>query len=98
MERVRDDGGGDRARMGDAEGAVVLERPDVIGGGAEARGEAVAASQVLVGREYRLCPGVELGDAAPSPRVAVHRHAPDGACLTVQILAADPDRQGDGFI
>ncbi len=37
VERVRHDGRRDRARVGDAEGPVVLERPDVVGGRPEPR-------------------------------------------------------------
>ena len=60
VEGVGDDRGRDRAGVGDAEGAVVPERPDVVGGRAEAGGEAVAAAQVLIGGVDRLGPGVEL--------------------------------------
>ena len=57
---VGDDGGGDRARVGDPEGAVVAEGPDVVRGGAEVAAELVAAAEVLVGRVDRLGSGVEL--------------------------------------
>ena len=62
--------------MRDAEGSVVLERPDVIGGGAETGGEAVASPQVFISRMDCLRAGVELGevlkidesgDTAPRP-------------------------------
>ena len=60
VEGMGDDRRGDRAGVGDAEGAVVLERPDVIGGRAKPGGEAVAPAQVFISRMDRLGPGVEL--------------------------------------
>ena len=95
MEGVGDDGGGDRAGVGDAEGAVVLERPDVVGGGAEPRAEAVAAAEVFIGGVDRLGPGVELGDAAEGAGVAVAGGLPDGAGLAVEVFAAEPEGAGD---
>src|SRR4051794_19384288 len=84
--------------MGDAEGAVVLERPDVVGGGPEPRGEVVAAPQVFISRMDRLGAGVELAEGARGARVAPGGGLPDGAGLAVEVLAPEPQRPGDGGV
>ena len=54
MEGVADEGRRDRARVGDAESAVVPERPDVVRRRDGTRAEAVAAAKVLISRVDRL--------------------------------------------
>ena len=85
----------DGTGVGDAEGAVVPERPDVVRRRAEIGAEAVAAAQVLVRGMDGLGPGVELGDAALRPGVARAGQPPDGAGLAIEILAAHPEVPGD---
>ena len=92
---MRDQGRRDRAGVGDAEGPVVPERPDVVRRGAEVGPEAVATAEVLVGGVDRLGPGVELGDAASGPGVArwaIRQMAPG---LPVQVLASHAEVPGD---
>ena len=103
VERMRHQGRRDGAGVGDAEGPVVPERPDVVRRRAEVGPEAVAAAEVLVGGVDRLGPGVELGDAAPSPGVARAGQSPDGPRLPVEVLAShargagrSPHRSGPG--
>ena len=95
VQGMGDDRRRDRARMRDAEGAIVPERPDVVGRRAKPRGEAVAPPQVFVSRMDRLGPGVEREQAAPGAGVAGPRDPPDGAGLAVEILASETDRAGD---
>ena len=95
VQGMGDDGRRDRAGMGDAEGPVVPERPDVVRRGAEIGAEAIAAAQVLVSGMDRLGPGVELGDAAPGPGVARPGQPPDGAGLAVEVLAPHAELLGD---
>ena len=42
MKGVSDDGGRDGAWVGDSEGTVVAEGPDVVGGGLKVGAEAIA--------------------------------------------------------
>ena len=95
VERMGHQGGRDGAGVGDAEGPIVAERPDVVRRGAEVGAEAVATAEVLVGGMDRLGSGVELGDAAPSPGVARAGRPPDGSGLPVEVLAAHPEVSGD---
>src|SRR5690606_15117110 len=94
INRVRDDRGRNRAGVGDAEGVVVTERPDVVGGGAEPGGVAVAAPEVLVGGVDCLGPGVELGDGGPGAGVVLLGGSPDRAGLPVSVLAPQTDSAG----
>src|SRR5262249_40680557 len=78
-------------RVGNAEGPIVPERPDVIRRGPEIGAEAVATAQILVRSVDRLGPGVELGHAATSAGVARACQPPEGSGLAVKVLAAHPE-------
>ena len=95
VQDMCDDRRRDRARMRDAKGPIVPERPDVVGRRAKPRGEAVASPQVFVSRMDRLGPGVEREQAAPGTGVAGPRDSPDGPGLAVEILAPQTNRARD---
>src|SRR5207244_2830230 len=98
VEGMGHDRGGDRSGVGDAEGAVVAEGPYVVRRGAEAGGEAVATAEVLVGGVNGLRARVEALDAAGGADVPRAGRLPHGAGLAVGVLAAEPDRLGDGRV
>ena len=81
VKSMRNDCRRDRTGVGDTEGPVVPERPDVVRCWAKIGAEAIAATQVFVGRVDRLGPGVELRDAAPA------RTSPDWASRQMRALA-----------
>ncbi len=95
VEGMRDDRWRDGTGVGDSEGSVMPERPDVVRRGAKIGAIAVAAAQVLVRGMDSLGPGVQLGDAALGADITGPGQPPDGSGLAIEIFAADPELPAD---
>ena len=98
VEGVGDDGGGDCARIGDTEGGVWAEGPDIVGGGFEIGGEAIAAAEVFVGGVDGFLSAVEKVEGGERAGVVGLRGAPDGTGLAVEVFAAEADGEGDALV